>query len=615
MSTPPVHVRETISRIVALFDRRGRRRMLALLGLIITTGLIETAGIVSVMPFLAVVASPDALAANNTLHGLQLFLGIGDTHEFLMWLGIFTIVALSASNGASALTARAIFRFTYHQGYRIGYRLLRSYLSRPYLFFLTHNTLDLGRNVYDEVPRVVNGVVLPAMQVVSKAVSALMILLLLVVVDPILAGVVICTFAGAYYALHRLVQHRLARVRSIASRSRAASFRLASEALSGIKELKVLGREERCLDAYALPAVAVADADAANQLLGTLPKYLLETLAFGGIVVITLFLLARSESQMVVLPTLALYAFAGYRLLPALQQIYVNLNYVQYYSPSLQLLTTHLAETEREEPLSPRSSAPERLSLRTCIEFDRVTFRYPAAGAAPVLAGFALRIDANAIVGIVGRTGGGKSTVLDILVGLLQPSSGELRVDGVALTPTTLGAWQGNIGYVPQQIYLSDGTVAENIAFGAAREELDMDRVVEAAKNAQLHDFVASELPLGYDTVVGERGVRLSGGQRQRIGIARALYRDPPVLVMDEATSALDNLTEAAIMTSLRKFSRKKTIVLVAHRLTTMHICDQIVVLAEGRVAAQGTYQELLSRSDLFRQLHSMGRTAVSDTG
>lgn len=599
------------SKIIGLFDHTERRRVWALLLLIVVAGLIETAGVVSIMPFLAVVATPEAVDNSAMLRSAYQFLGSEDVEQFILWLGLLTVAVISVSNGVAALTAWAIFRFTYHQGYRLGQRLLKCYLSQPYVFFLTHNTLDLARNVYDEVPRVVSGVVLPSMQVVSKSVSVVMILTLLMVVDVMLAAIVLCTFAAAYYVLHTTVQRRLMRVRDVASRSRAASFRLASEALSGIKELKILGREAQCLRAYALPAMAVADADASNQLLGTVPKYLLETLAFGGIVVVVLFMLARNESRAAALPLMALYAFAGYRLLPALQQIYSNLNYVQYYSPSLRLLDAQFAEAARCM-LPDRGGDPtDALVLKSSIEFSGVTFKYPTA-AMPVLTDMDLLIHANTIVGIVGRTGGGKSTALDILIGLLQPTSGVLRVDGVTLAQARLRAWQNGIGYVPQQIYLSDGTVAENIAFGAPREEIDMDRIAGAAKAAQLHDFINDELPTGYETVIGERGIRLSGGQRQRIGIARALYRDPSLLVLDEATSALDNLTEAAIMDSLRRLSRQKTVVLVAHRFTTLRLCDRIIVVADGRVSAQGSYDELLSSSDLFRELERAGHT-VSD--
>lgn len=607
-------IRDIVSKMTSLFDAAERRSVLVLLVLIVVNGVIETVGIVSVMPFLALVTNPDVIHTNRFLDTLYQWFGAGDLQHFLTWVGILTIIVLALSNAVSAITAWAIFRFTYHQGFRLGRRLLNGYLSQPYEFFLVNNTVDLSRNVYDEVPRVITGVVLPAMQAVAKAVSSLMILLLLVIVDTVLAATVLFTFAGAYYVLHTIVQRRLTVVREVASRSRSLTLRLASEALSGIKELKILGHEEKCLDAYTTPALAVADADAKNQLLGTLPKYLLETLAFGGIVVVVLFLLARSASPMAILPVVALYAFAGYRILPALQQIYVNMNYIHYYYPSLKLVEAHLSQSAAHVKTSAPPAEERIVSLNHAIELHGVRFRYPTASQ-DVLNDLTLRIPAGSVIGVVGTTGSGKSTMLDIVLGLLSPTGGELRIDGTTLTSAHTSAWQQHIGYVPQQIYLSDGTVAQNIAFGSVEGDIDLSRVEQAARAAQLHEFIARDLPDGYNTYVGERGVRLSGGQRQRVGIARALYRDPPVLVFDEATSALDNLTEASIMETLRGFVRHKTIILVAHRLTTLRLCDQIMLLADGRVVQQGTYDELLKNSVVFRDLDAAGRAQTSEVG
>lgn len=599
---------EPIRRIFQLLEPRERHSLFVLLALVILTGLVETAGIVSVMPFLSVVVAPEAVESSRFLGVLYRWTGGADMEDFLFWLGILTLVVLTVSNTVSAVTAWALFRFTYHQGYRFGYRLLRNYLLQPYAFFLTHNTIDLGRNVYDEVPRVVTGVMLPAIQVIAKSVSVVMILALLVAIDVVLAVVTMCTFGGAYYILRTFVQRRLERARDTASRSRAATLRFASEALSGIKELKLLGNEGGSLRAYGEPALAVADADARNQIFGTVPKYLLETLAFGGILIVILFLLSRSESKAATLSIVALYAFAGYRLLPALQNIYVNFNYVQYYFPSLRLLDDHLRQATISTPLR-REHILNRLPLRHHIQLSHIEFRYPTSDGL-VLDDISAKIPAGSVTGIVGTTGAGKSTLLDVVLGLLQPTTGKVLVDDTMLVPENVRSWQLNIGYVPQQIYLSDGAVASNIAFGVEREEVDRDKMVRAAVTAEVHEFISRELPNGYETLVGERGIRLSGGQRQRIGIARALYRDPDILVLDEATSALDNMTELEIMNSLGALVPKKTIVLVAHRLSTLRRCDQILLLANGRISQEGTYDELLRLSALFRQLDNAGRKA-----
>jgi ABC-type bacteriocin/lantibiotic exporter with double-glycine peptidase domain len=247
------------------------------------------------------------------------------------------------------------------------------------------------------------------------------------------------------------------------------------------------------------------------------------------------------------------------------------------------------------------------LALNEAIGVEHLSFRYPSA-ASNVLDNISLRIKAKSVVGIVGSTGSGKSTLLDIMLGLLQPTGGRVAIDGVTLDDKLVRRWQAGLGYVPQQIFLTDGTIADNIALGVAPSEIDMAQVRAVAKAAHVDEFV-EQLPDGYNSGVGERGVRLSGGQRQRIGIARALYRNPSVLLFDEATSALDNLTEHAIMDTLQNLTGQKTIILVAHRLTTLRLCDQIVLLENGRISAQGTYDELLQSSDYFRDSHNAGQS------
>jgi len=586
---------KTASKILGLFEPGDRRKALGLLSLMIISGLIETGGIVSIMPFMAVVSTVDAVDQVTwvaTVHG---WLGGGDVHRFLLELGVITAVTVVASNCLSALTSRAIFRFTFGHGYRLGRRLLASYLFQPYSFFLEHNTVELGRNVLDEAPRVVEHVIFPAMQIVAKSVSVGLIILLLLVVDARLALVVLGIFGGAYVVLHRVVQRQILRMREVAGQSRTAMARSAMEALSGVKELKMLGRESDCLETYAAPASAFAKAEAGTLSLVTTPRYLLEAMIYSGVVVIVLFLLGHGRAAYDALPLLAMYSFAGYRLLPALQVLHVHLSTIKYYAPSLMLVERHLTSVAnvRSDKLQ-----PDALPLNESIDLDHVRFSYRHKPD-EILSDITVRIPAGTVFGIVGATGSGKSTLLDIIVGLLPPTAGRISIDGQLLSADRIRPWQSNIGYVPQQIYLSDSTIAENIAFGAPSSEIDMDRVVAAAKAAHVHEFV-SEWPSRYNTLVGERGTRLSGGQRQRIGIARALYRNPAVLVFDEATSALDNLTELAVMEALQTLMGIKTIILVTHRLTSLRLCQQIIVLENGRVIDQGAHHELAARSRLF---------------
>jgi ABC-type multidrug transport system fused ATPase/permease subunit len=330
-----------------------------------------------------------------------------------------------------------------------------------------------------------------------------------------------------------------------------------------------------------------------------MPRFALEAIAFGGMLLVILYLMAQSGSFAAALPIVTLYAFAGYRLMPALQQIYGAVTQLKYAGPALKALHTDLVGLN---PVEPYGKVLEPLHLNKCIELNTIVYQYPKANA-PALNGINLSIPARSTVGLVGSTGSGKTTTVDLILGLLEPQEGTLCIDGQVVNASNRRQWQKSIGYVPQHIYLADDTVSANIAFGLAQEMMDQRAVERAAKIANLHDFVVQDMPQGYGTMVGERGVRLSGGQRQRIGIARALYHNPSVLVLDEATSALDNLTEQAVMEAVHNLSHSITIILIAHRLTTVRECDQIFLLEKGIVKSKGTFKQLVEKSDQFKAM------------
>jgi ABC-type multidrug transport system fused ATPase/permease subunit len=299
---------------------------------------------------------------------------------------------------------------------------------------------------------------------------------------------------------------------------------------------------------------------------------------------------------------IALYALAGSRLMPALQKVYQSVSKLRYAKPALDVLYGDLTGSQMRGGNAPEKDASKRLGLKELLEVSTVSYRYPGS-ARQALQEVSLSIPARRVVGLVGQTGAGKTTLIDVILGLLEPEVGQLSVDGVLITDTNRRAWQNTLGYVPQHIFLADDTVTANIAFGVAPRDIDMAEVERAARVANLHKFVAGELEQGYDTLIGERGIRLSGGQRQRVGIARALYRDPDLLIMDEGTSALDNITERAVMEAVNNLARAKTIILIAHRLTTVRNCDCIYLLERGRVSASGTYDELIGRNEHFRDM------------
>jgi ABC-type multidrug transport system fused ATPase/permease subunit len=353
------------------------------------------------------------------------------------------------------------------------------------------------------------------------------------------------------------------------------------------------------------PARTLARRQISAGLMSQLPSFAIQGLLFGGMILTLLYLMARHGGFQEALPVAALYAFAGYRLMPAVQAIYRDISQLRFSEAALDSLCTDFASLQTEAPRArPKGDdgREDRLPLERELELRDVSYGYPNA-ARPALHQLSLTIQAFSTVGIVGSTGSGKTTTVDLVLGLLRPREGSILADDVEITDERVRAWQRSLGYVPQQIFLADETVAGNIAFGLPAREIDRAAVERAARIANLHDFVIGELPDGYETKVGERGVRLSGGQRQRIGIARALYHDPDVLILDEATSALDNLTEQAVMEAVHRLGSRKTIVLIAHRLTTVRNCDCIYLLEQGRLMASGPYEELIAKNDRFRAM------------
>jgi ABC-type bacteriocin/lantibiotic exporter with double-glycine peptidase domain len=591
-------------KILSLLTRKERLQLYGLFVGMVAMALMQVVGIASVTPFLMIVADPGSVERNAYLNWLYTTLDFSDTQNFLIFLGIGLIALITLSNALTMFVTWLQLRFAWLRGYTLSRRLLCHYLAMPYSFFLNRNSAVLGRNVLAEVKEVIAGVLIPTLEVLSKGIVALAIIGLLLAIDPVLALATAGILGGMYGLIFLLVRKKLDTIGKARLATNAQRYQAASEAFGGIKDVKLLGKEREFLGRYARAAKKNAEYTATNDVIGKLPQYLIQTLLYGGMVFIVIFLLAIRGSLTESIPIIGLYAFASHKLLPALQDVFKGSSRVVFGAAALNNLYRELSTENTLRSIDRQALEP--LCFTQAVSFEDVTFRYPNTQEA-VLDRMRLTIRANTSVAFVGATGSGKTTTVDLLLGLLVPSEGRILVDGVALDHKTLPRWQANLGYVPQQIYLTDNTIAQNIAFGVPESEIDMAAVECAAKIANIHDFITQELPKGYRTRVGERGIRLSGGQRQRIGIARALYHDPSVLVLDEATSALDTITEESIFHALETLRGKKTVVMIAHRLTTVKNCDLIYLLERGRVIAQGSYQELMATSEKFRQMAQGG--------
>lgn len=593
-----------LRQLFSLLPQGTRRACVTLLGLMVLEGALATASIAAIVPFMSILADPSAVGRQPAIAGAVDRLGLVSAAQLLVATGLSVFVLLAVSNGFSMFVQWRLSHFSGACSSALSRALFARYVREGYPFFLDRSSAQLSKNVLSEAVSVISGFLIPALSLVHRSIMVAFVIGFLIAIDPVLAltvGAGLSTAYGALYSLMRRAHTRLGELRVDANRAR---YRLAAETFGGIKELKVLAREAHALGRFGEAAERFGWTTARGAVLGVLPRYAMEIVAFGGLVGVIVFQVLSGGQWERMLPSLSLYAFAGYRLIPAFQAIFAQAGQLRFNAPALSEVFADLSSAPDAGGDVTSEAAPD-VAFEREVRLEEVSFSYtPGRGRA--LDGVSLEIPRLTTVAVVGSTGSGKSTLLDLLLGLLEPQEGRILVDDRPLTGEVARGWRRKIGYVPQQIYLCDDDVTSNIAFGIPAAEIDFARVERAARLASIHDFIVT-LPQGYGTVVGERGVRLSGGQRQRIAIARALYHDPEVLLFDEATSALDGATEEAVMSAVGSLARSRTIVIVAHRLSTVRDADRIYCLDHGRVVAVGRYEELLATSETFRAMALAG--------
>ena len=592
---------KNLKKLLYLLSSKDRKRASLLLIMVFVMALLDMLGVVSIMPFMAVLTNPEVVETNTilkTAFKTASIFGVETNRQFLFFLGVVVMVMLVVSLTFKALTMYLQVRFTSMCQYRIAKRLVEGYLYQPYSWILNRHSADLGKTILSEVGVVVAKGLKPMMNLITQGAVALTLMVMLTIINTKLALIIGFTFGTAYLIIYKLIRGFLTRIGQERLRANQLRFTSVIEAFGAFKELKISGLENFFAKRFSEQAKIFANHQASAQIISQLPRYFLEAIAFGGIVLVVLYYIKQSGTFTDVLPLIALYAFAGYRLMPALQLIYSDFTYLRSVGPSLDAMYDDLNSLDSFSSQHDQGILP----LNKAITLNHISYHYPNSSKT-ALKDISLNIPAYTTVGLVGATGSGKTTTVDIILGLLEAQQGTLEVDGKVIDKHNLRAWQSSIGYVPQHIYLADNTVAANIAFGINPEDINQAAVERAAKIANLHEFVINELSLQYQTTLGERGIRLSGGQRQRIGIARALYHNPKILILDEATSALDNLTEKVVMEAVYKLSNKITIILIAHRLSTVKLCDNIYLLEKGKLKEQGTFEKLTQISDLFQEI------------
>jgi ABC-type multidrug transport system fused ATPase/permease subunit len=587
-------------KILSLLDKREQGKLAVVLFAMLVMGVIELVGIGSIGPFISVVSNPDIIHTNIYLDKAYAYFNFSSDSSFIVFLGIAVIAVLFFSNFFLACVNFIINYYAGKRRHSLAMRLFEKYLRQPYIFFLNTNTAELSRNILGDINTFVDRILVTSLNLISSAIICLAIIILLIIINPLLSLIVSIVIGASYFIIYSIARKFITKIGLERSVQNTLKYKCVNETFGGIKDIKILGKEQVFLNLFSGPSKKFAMNDVKNEIIGDVPKYIMETIAIGGILCVIIFMVHGGSEMEEFLPVLTIYAFGAYRLLPSLQKIFRAVSNIRYHFKIIDNLSSDYNALPDGASLS-GDDAP-RMRFEREIKLENIVFSYPNINK-DIIKNQSLVIKSNTSVALVGSTGCGKTTFIDIILGLLEVQSGAIFVDGIAINDANRRNWQKNLGYVPQSIYLTDDTIRNNIAFGIDPRKIDDAAVVQAAKIANIHDFVADELSEGYNTIIGERGIRLSGGQRQRIGIARAVYHDPSVLILDEATSALDSLTETAIMDAIKNLSHKKTIVMIAHRITTVKGCDVIYLMEKGIIVDHGHYDDLFQRNDNFRKM------------
>ena len=591
----------TVKKILYLLPKGDPVKLVILFFMMLLAALLEVAGIGMIPAFISIVADPDRVLQYEPVERLFATLGIATSRDLLIWGGGMLIGIFVIKNLYLVAYFYIQARFIYNRKYIISHGLMSAYMQAPYTFHLQRNTAELLRNTNQEVSLLVQNVLKPTLLMAKEMVMVAAIIVFLVIMEPLISLVVFAVLGSMVGGFLMLTQKTMKRYGREEQKLRREMIKAVNQGLGGIKDARVLNREAEFIDVFRKATRRSSQLLTIKEFLSKIPKPVLETVAVGGMMLIAVTMVIQGRPISSIIPIMALFGMATVRLMPAIQQITSFMTRLRYSIVSVDPIYNDMLElAEYRKGFLADRKREDRMTLTDSIEVRQVHFHYPDSEE-QALDGVSFKIPRGGAVAFTGRSGAGKTTVVDLILGLLEPQKGRILVDGIDIQQN-LSAWQRNIGYIPQFIYLADETLRKNIAFGLPDDKIDDEKVWQAVRLAQLEELV-HRLPDGINTVIGERGTRLSGGQRQRVGIARALYHDPQLLVMDEATSALDNATEKQIIKAIEQLKGERTIITIAHRLTTVMNCDVIYFMRDGKIESHGTYNELVSHNERFKVL------------
>lgn len=585
-------------KICQITTREERRRLLWLAIPVCLFALLNVAGVGVIIPFIAVAGDPSLIQKSPIMLSLYQGMNFSQPRQFLIFLGCLCFMFLLFVNGLGALLSYLNARMANDLSGSMATRLFNMYLHQPYEFFLAQHSANLGNRILSMIQTIKMDIIFNGINFVASTAVTIGLILLLMASRLRATLCVIFILSITYAFIYFFIRKSLVKMSDSQASLTQGMFRTVNEAFGSIKVLALLGNQMSYINKF--NQLLEENNHHATKLIcmQTIPRYLLEGVCFGGVIIMLLHLIISGQTIVQILPTLSMFVYAGYRLMPATQNMLSAFSTCRSKIGILDTVSNDFKTLIHHSNSSKDKTASPELAFNHTICLKHLSYCYPGSHKA-VLNKINLDIHVNETIGIIGYTGSGKTTLIDILLGLLFPSDGSVEIDGTKLTSSNIGDWQRKVGYAPQQIYLTDDTITSNIALGVSPNCIDLEQIEKVARIANIHDFIAT-LPDGYNTIIGEDGVRLSGGQRQRIGIARALYFDPLMLVLDEATSALDNATEKKVMEAVYRLAGKKTIVIIAHRLSTVSHCDKIFMMQNGSIVDQGAYAQLQSRHNLI---------------
>src|SRR6056297_1143389 len=606
-------MKETIRKLLSLLPKGDLFKLSVLFVMMIAASLLALLGVGTVPVFVLAVVDSERVFQMPVLGELLQALNITTTNRLVGFGALFLMSIYAIKNAYMFFYDYINTRYMLSRVMLLQNRLFKAYMNSPYLMFLTRNSSELIRNISSESSRAINQTLKPSMSILLHSIMVVVIASALIYAEPLISGLGILLFGGFSVIFLKLTQKKMTWFGTQALRHRRSMMQAIIQGLGGFKDAKVLNRESFFLGVFGNHANQILRYELWNSILRSLPVRIIEMLALGGVLFIAVSMILQGRDPETIVPTIALFGAAVMKLKPSIFQLIDQINSIRFNKHSIEEIWYDLTRLEnlyidkqkeeekfRFESLNGSEAEQPKLQLKHAIELKNVSFVYPDSSL-PAVKDVSLTIPKNSAVAFVGESGAGKTTIVDVILGLLKPQSGTIEVDGQNVYSCT-EQWQKNIGYIPQEIYLLDDTIRRNICFGIPDDEIDEQSLQTAIETAQLTELIQN-LEKGDRTMVGERGIRLSGGQRQRIGIARALYHNPQVLVMDEATSALDNITEKYVIDAIERLKGEKTIIMIAHRLTTVENCDTIHLMKNARVIASGTYNELLLSSPEFREM------------